>query len=148
VSDPTAAHAEVTGVMTPINSRSEIDRVEAAVLAALDRFAYPEASRFAIRLALEEGLVNAFLHGHRGLPPEEPVEVSFRVGPSSATISISDQGPGYNPGSVPDPTAEENIELPSGRGLMLIRSFMSEVRHEKNGACLIMRYDRPPPDAA
>lgn len=134
--------------MTPANNRSDIDRVEAAVLAALDRFAYPEASRFAIRLALEEGLVNAFLHGHRGLPPEEPVEVSFRVGPASVTISITDQGPGYNPASVPDPTAEENIELPSGRGLMLIRSFMSEVRHEKNGACLIMRYDRPPPDAA
>ncbi|MGH7133666.1 MAG: ATP-binding protein, partial [Phycisphaerales bacterium] len=52
-------------------------------------------------------------------------------------------GPGYKPEAVADPTLEENIELPSGRGLMLIRNFMSEVRHELDGRRLVMVYQRP-----
>jgi anti-sigma regulatory factor (Ser/Thr protein kinase) len=55
-------------------------------------------------------------------------------------LSVTDQGPGYDPATIPDPTLDENVEKPSGRGLMLIKSFMSEVRHELGGRRLVMRY--------
>lgn len=142
---PQAGHADQF-TMHPANNREDINRVEEAVLASLARFDYPEASRFAVRLALEEALVNAFVHGHRGLEPTETVAVTFTGRPDSIRIEIQDKGPGFNPESVPDPTAVENIELPSGRGLMLIRSFMTSVTHENNGSRLVMVYDRSAAD--
>lgn len=129
--------------MHPANRRADIDRVEEAVLGALGRFGYSESAKFAIRLALEEGLVNAFLHGHRGLPAEETAIVNYRIGPAEVMLAITDRGPGFKPEAVPDPTDQENVELPSGRGLMLIRAFMTEVRHEANGNRLVMVYKRP-----
>lgn len=129
--------------MHPANRRADIDKVESAVLGALDRFHYPDASRFAVRLALEEALVNAFMHGHRGLPPEETVQVEYRIGPREVMIAVTDRGPGFNPQQVPDPTEHDNVELPSGRGLMLIRAFMTSVYHERNGNRLVMVYQRP-----
>lgn len=134
--------------MQPANRRADIDRVESAVLGALERFGYPDASRFAVRLALEESLVNAFMHGHRGLPPEETVHVLYRVSPEQVTIAVTDRGPGFKPEHVPDPTVEEHVELPSGRGLMLIKAFMTSVHHENNGSRLVMTYKRPDAKAA
>lgn len=145
MTQPAKEHPD-RAVLHPANTRAEIDHVEEAILAALDRHGYPEASRFAVRLALEEALINAFMHGHRGLPESETVDVAYEIGPDRVRISITDKGPGFKPEDVPDPTATENIELPSGRGLMLIRSFMSSVTHEQNGRRLNMTYDRPPAD--
>jgi serine/threonine-protein kinase RsbW len=125
------------------NARSEIDRVEAAILGALSRAGYPDASVFAVRLALEEALVNAFRHGHRNLPKDLTVSVSFRISSDRLTVAVTDQGPGFDPGDIPDPTEDENLEKPSGRGLMLIRSFMTDVKHELGGRRLIMSYEKP-----
>jgi anti-sigma regulatory factor (Ser/Thr protein kinase) len=52
---------------------------------------------------------------------------------SEATISIRDQGPGFDPKSLPDPTDPENIGKISGRGLLLIRTFMDDVRFNDTG---------------
>ncbi len=131
------------GVLHPAHSRAEIERVDATVLAAVDKFRYPEASRFAVRLSLEEALVNAFQHGHRGLPDSTTIEVVYAVGPDDVTIRIKDQGPGFVPVAVPDPTADENLELPSGRGLMLMRAFMSSVDFDEGGTRVTLKYARP-----
>lgn len=139
--------SEEVAEMHPANRRADIDRVEGAVLSALERFHYPDASRFAVRLALEEALVNAFMHGHRGLPPEETVQVQYRIGPSEVIISVTDRGPGFNPDRVADPTSPDQVELPSGRGLMLIRAFMTDMHHESNGNRLVMTYRRAAPEA-
>ncbi|MFN0010184.1 MAG: ATP-binding protein [Phycisphaerales bacterium] len=130
-------------MLHPAHTRAEIDGVEATVLAAVDRFRYPEASRFAVRLSLEEALVNAFQHGHRGLPDSTTIEVDYAVSPSDVTIRIKDQGPGFVPVAVPDPTADENLELPSGRGLMLMRAFMSSVDFDEGGTRVTLKYKRP-----
>ena len=129
------------GLLHPTNTREDMTKAEAAVLDALARHGYDEASRFAIRLALEEGLVNAFLHGHRGLPAKTPLTVRFTVNTAEVMISIADQGAGFNPKSIPDPTLDENLELPSGRGLMLIRAYMNGgVHHENGGSMMVMKY--------
>lgn len=133
-------------LLTITNTREQIERVERAVLTAVERHAYPKASVFAIRLALEEAVVNAFKHGHKDLPDHTPVHVEYEVGPDEVRLSIEDQGPGFDPGDVPDPTLDENLEVPSGRGLMLIRAYMSEVSHDRNGNRLRMVYRRPADD--
>ena len=53
-------------------------------------------------------------------------------------VQISDDGPGFDPETVPDPTAEENLHRASGRGLFLIRSFMDQVAYNKIGNQITM----------
>lgn len=130
------------GVVKVHDERAQIQDVEERILAELGRQGYPQASEFAIRLAFEEAITNAFEHGHRE-QPHESVTVEYEVNPSWVRISIEDQGPGFDPGIIPDPTLDENLDKPFGRGIMLIRSFMSEVAYNDSGNRLTMRYERP-----
>jgi serine/threonine-protein kinase RsbW len=109
----------------------------------LQRFGYPEASKFAVRLALEEAISNAFKHGHKNLPPSTPVHVDYEIGPRSLRVRIEDQGPGFDPAGVPDPTLDENIELPSGRGLMLMGAYMTSLRYLGRGNQVELVYEKP-----
>ena len=95
------------------------------------------------RLALEEGISNAFRHGHRGLTGETPIRLRFRVGPDELHVVITDRGPGFDPGTVPDPTLEQNLEVPSGRGLMLMRAYMTSVTHNAAGNEVTLVYRKP-----
>jgi len=126
------------------HERAEIDGLEELILQAVERLDYPKSSRFAVRLALEEALANAFTHGHRTLPPRTPVSVEYAIGADELTIRVEDQGPGFTPAAVADPTTDENLDLPSGRGLMLMRAYMSSVTHNAKGNVVTMRYRRPP----
>lgn len=125
------------------NQPGQVQQAESAVVQSLEALHYPKASVFAVRLALHEAIANAFRHGHRNLPPTTPVLVEFDCSPSRVEIIVADQGPGFDPDSVPDPTAEENIERGSGRGLLLIRSYMAEVEYTPPGNRLRMVYARP-----
>lgn len=125
------------------NDRAEIERVEAAILAETERHDFPRSARFAIKLAFEEAIVNAFHHGHREVADSEPVTVSYRITADEVAIAVEDRGPGFDPGEVADPTLDENLDVPSGRGLMLIRAYMTEVRHNDRGNRLEMFYRRP-----
>lgn len=120
-----------------------IDAVVNAVIEVLERHQYPKASLFAVRLSLHEGLTNAFRHGHQALPPETPVKFEYRVEDPEARFTIEDRGPGFDPASLPDPTAEENLEKASGRGIMLIRAYMSSVTFNDRGNRVQMVYRRP-----
>ncbi len=130
------------------NDRAEIDRAIERVSQSLERFGYDKASRFAIKLSVQEGLANALFHGHKDLPPSVPVRLEYTVTPDEVQIIIQDQGPGFDPGVVPDPTLDENLERPCGRGIMLIRAYMSDVSFNKQGNRVIMRYLRPSSPAA
>jgi serine/threonine-protein kinase RsbW len=121
--------------------------VHAALLGAAERQGYPAASLFAIRLALDEALSNAFRHGNRN-DPDKIVTVECFVDRDAVQLDVADEGDGFDPEAVPDPTADENIEIPSGRGIVLMRSFMTEVTFEPPGNLVRMRYDRPRDAAA
>ena len=103
---------------------------------------YDQAACFALRLAMEEAVRNAFRHGHRNLPGQ-PVQVDYDVTPSTVTIRVRDQGPGFNPDALPDPTAPENLTRPTGRGVMLIRAYMTDVSYNEQGNEVTLRYDKP-----
>lgn len=124
------------------NKRDEIERAEKSLLSALEKFQYPDAAKFAVRLALEEALVNAFRHGHKNLPPDSKVSVEFDVTPDEASMAIEDQGPGFNPSDVPDPTLDENLTVPTGRGLLLMRAYMARVEYVGRGNRVEMVYRR------
>lgn len=125
------------------NNRDEIASLEEGVVAQIESLGYPKSARFAVILALEEAIANAFQHGHRGLSADVPIIVNYEVTAERVRIVVEDQGPGFTPGDVPDPTVDENITCPSGRGMMLIRAYMSEVRHNETGNRLEMLYNKP-----
>jgi serine/threonine-protein kinase RsbW len=87
---------------------------------------FDEHDIFKIKLALEEALVNAIKHGNQA-DRSKNVYVAFRITPERFDIHIRDEGPGFDPEDVPDPLAVENLERPCGRGLLLMRHYMTEV---------------------
>ncbi|MBL8761771.1 MAG: ATP-binding protein [Phycisphaerae bacterium] len=127
--------------------RAQIDQVEGDIIARLEQFAYAKASRFAVKLSVEEAVANAFNHGHKNLPPGVPVRLEYAVAPDEVRIAVEDQGPGFVPADVPDPTMDENIEQPSGRGIMLIRAYMTRVAFSGSGNRIEMTYKKPAPKA-
>jgi serine/threonine-protein kinase RsbW len=125
------------------NDRQAIDRAQSEVLAAAEALGYPKASRFAVRLALEEAISNAFRHGHRGLPEDATVRLEYSADEREIRLSVEDKGPGFRPQDVPDPTLDANLEQLSGRGMVLIRAYMAHVAHNATGNRLEMIYRRP-----
>ncbi|MBT8485511.1 MAG: ATP-binding protein [Phycisphaerae bacterium] len=125
----------------------EAREAQASLLEAVEQRGYGPSSCFAIRLALEEALSNAFKHGNRN-DPAKVVRIEFIVDDAQVVIDIEDEGEGFDPGSVPDPTEEENLEIPSGRGIVLMKSFMSDVRFEPPGNRVRLVYQREQPRTA
>ena len=108
---------------------------------SLEEFGWSDSDRYSVRLALEEALINAIRHGNR-LDPEARVSIQFCVESDSVEVRISDQGPGLRPESVPNPLLPENLERPSGRGLLLIRCSMCRVEFCDGGRTIVMCRNR------
>ncbi len=106
--------------------------VQEQILEAALQHGFNEESVFAIRLALEEALINAIKHGNK-LDPNKCVRIHCDIGPRRAEIIIEDEGPGFERRTIPDPTAEENLCKLHGRGILLMESYMSEVEWSEGG---------------
>ena len=91
-----------------------------------------EQDIFSIKLALEEALINAIKHGNQ-MDRTKKVRISCRINVDRFDIHIADEGKGFDPDDVPDPMAVENLERPCGRGLMLMRHYMTEVTFNSRG---------------
>jgi serine/threonine-protein kinase RsbW len=120
-----------------IRSSADFLPVFDGVMAALGGWHYPDRDVFGVRMALEEALVNAIKHGHRG-DPSKVVRVSYQVTKEKVLIEVEDQGPGFNLAHVPDPLAPENMERSSGRGLLLIQHYMTWAKYEGRGNRVIL----------
>jgi serine/threonine-protein kinase RsbW len=115
------------------------------LLEQLGQHGWPPDDIFAIHLAAEEALVNAVVHGNR-LDPEKHVHVECEVSPEFVRLQVTDEGAGFDPASVPDCTLEERLEAPGGRGVMLMRSFMSRIAYNAKGNSVVLekrRGDKP-----
>jgi len=111
---------------------------------------FTEDERENIAMAVREAAVNAVLHGNA----HDPAKKVFLVCESteeSLVITVTDQGKGLDPSSIPDPLAPENLLKGSGRGIFLIRAFMDEVRfrntHPGTEITLIKHVGRKPANA-
>ncbi len=114
-----------------------------AILAGAAANGYDEDERFAIKLALEEAMTNAVKHGNRN-DPDRHITIRYAVGPRRMVINVADEGRGFDPSSVPDPTLPERLWLPNGRGIMLMKAYMDEVTYNQKGneVCLVKAVQR------
>ena len=115
--------------------------VQNRILNRLEDLGYTDRDLFGMRLALEEALVNAIKHGNK-LSDEKVVTVACELGSGAVRVVIRDQGEGFEPEAVPDPTAEENLDRPGGRGILLMRNFMSRVAYADRGRQLTLVQER------
>jgi len=121
-----------------------------------------ERTKSRLGVALEEALLNGIYHGNLELSShlrqdggnqfetlaevrrqqspycERRLHVEVRISPREAHIVVRDEGHGFDVSALPDPTAEENLLKASGRGLLLIRTFMDEVYHNSSGNQITM----------
>jgi serine/threonine-protein kinase RsbW len=114
---------------TELSLPSRIETVAAAAAAVAEfigRSGVSEDAAFGIDMAVREAVTNAVLHGNRQ-DETKTVDIVLKSSPDAVEISVHDQGPGFNPEEVPDPTANENILKASGRGIFFMRTFMDEV---------------------
>jgi serine/threonine-protein kinase RsbW len=115
----------------------EASRIQRDIEGRLAAHHFDEREIFGIRLALEEALINAIKHGN-GLDRSKRVHIRYHVQAQRFDIAIADEGGGFDPNAVPDPCADENLERPSGRGLLLMRHYMTEVIYHPPGNRLTM----------
>jgi len=125
-----------TTVVIPSDA-AEARRVQEEIEEVLRAHHYSPHDIFGIKLALEEALVNAIKHGNQ-MDRSKTVQVAYRVTPDRFDVLVVDQGPGFDPSDVPDPTAVENLERPSGRGVMLMKHYMNEVGYNECGNSVSM----------
>jgi len=120
----------VTVDTTALSLPSRIDTVATAAAAVAEfvgRLGVSDEAAFGIDMAVREAVTNAVLHGNRQ-DDKKSVEITLKSLPDAVEISVHDEGRGFNPEEVPDPTAQENILKTSGRGIFFMRTFMDEVR--------------------
>jgi serine/threonine-protein kinase RsbW len=114
---------------TELSLPSRIETVAtaaAAVAEFISRLGISDDAAFGIDMAVREAITNAVLHGNRQ-DENKTVDIVLKSSPDAVEISVHDQGAGFNPEEVPDPTANENILKTSGRGIFFMRTFMDEV---------------------
>ena len=116
---------------------AEAHRVQDQIEQSLQAATCHDCDLFSIRLALEEALVNAIKHGNQ-YDPAKRVSIAYRLLPNRFEVHITDEGAGFDPADVPDPTAFAKLKLPGGRGLMLMRHYMSEVTFNDRGNAVTM----------
>jgi serine/threonine-protein kinase RsbW len=114
------------------NDLRSLKEPEAQIMGSLKRCGYDEDTIFAIKLAFEEAITNAVKHGNCN-DCNKQVHLRYFVDPTRVILMVRDEGCGFQPDRVPDPTADENLERPSGRGLMLMHSYMTQVRYSPTG---------------
>jgi len=123
----------------------EVRPIQDDIESGLQVHDFGDSDLFAVKLAVEEALVNAIKHGNQ-LDPTKTVEVRYTIDAAVFEICIRDEGPGFDPGDLPDPTADDFLERPCGRGVMLIKCFMTQVDYVGRGNEVVMRKEKSVPD--
>ena len=134
---------ETTELVLPSRLEAINDAAEAAAQFVW-RAGLGEDAAYGVDMAVREAVTNAVLHGNRR-DESKAVEVSFKNLPGGIEITVRDQGLGFDPETVPDPTDPQNLLKTSGRGLLFMRTFMDELhwsRHPDGGTVVRMTKKR------
>jgi len=108
----------------PSNLES-VDTAEATALEIAAQCGVGEDELHRVGMSVREAMVNAIVHGNK-YNRNKKVRLRIDRSADTFTVTISDEGQGFDPEAVPDPNTEENVLRQSGRGIMLIRAFMDE----------------------
>jgi serine/threonine-protein kinase RsbW len=118
--------------------------VQERIVATLEQYEYSMRDIFAIRLSLEEGITNAIRHGNKNAADKQ-VTIRCEVTDQRLRVEVQDQGDGFDPGEIPDPTDPDFLERPCGRGLLLMKSYLDHFEYGDEGRLLILERNRNSP---
>ena len=126
-----------------------IDVVHSASEKMAELAGFDEEEALNIGLAVREAVINAMLHGN-AQNPDLDVDITLTGGDDGMTARVRDRGEGFDPDATPDPTQEDNLLRTSGRGLLLIRAFVDEVRFDRpdGGGTEIILIKKHDPDSS
>lgn len=128
------------------SSLDSVDSSEERAKVVAEQVGLPEDDAYQVGYAVREAMVNAIVHGNRYSANKRVHFVLSRT-ESSIQVLIEDEGTGFQPERQADPLAEENLLSQSGRGIMIIRSFVDEFVIEKGehgGTRVVLRKAIPP----
>jgi serine/threonine-protein kinase RsbW len=112
--------------LTVPSTLEALDAVQRLVTDATREYGLSEDFAYWMELTICESMINAIRHGNQCDPSKKAHLKISLVGPQIEVI-VEDQGHGFNLGDLADPTETKNLLKPSGRGILIIRSFMDEV---------------------
>ena len=102
------------------------------LLDQLTHFGWKDKDAFAIHMAMEEAILNGIRHGNKCCP-DKRLHIVMEMDELQFSSTITDEGAGFDPEAVPDPTEDSNLDKCSGRGVMLIKHFVDEVNYNACG---------------
>ncbi len=110
----------------------EMDRASAVILSTMDSFGYPDESIRKMKIILTELLANAIDHGNKK-DHSKKVTIGHMIDGKKAIISVLDEGNGFNPEILPDPTLPENLVKDCGRGLYIVQKYVDNLEFNPRG---------------
>lgn len=120
-----------------------LPEIEEYIFNTLSEVEFTEDMKNNIELAVAEASANSILHGNK-CDINKNVIIKISINEEKITISFQDEGTGFNPDEVPDPTKPENILRGSGRGVHIMRSLVDDIKYifNKNSTELILTFNR------
>jgi serine/threonine-protein kinase RsbW len=122
------------------SSPSSIQELEGYLHEILDEYKFCEARFPEILISLTEAVNNAIIHGNK-LDNNKIVKVECKSITNGIYFRVKDEGKGFDPSAVPDPTSEELIECCGGRGVMIIQTLADKADYINNGNTLELYFN-------
>jgi len=118
-----------------------LNPTEEKVMAVVKKLPCAPEELLGVSLSLREALANAILHGNQNDPAKRVLVACFCEceADGGLLLVVRDEGPGFNPDQVPDPTDAAAIHESHGRGILLMRHLMDEVRFTNGGSEVLLR---------
>ena len=119
----------------------QVDLVGVVIQSTLEQVAFDPDEIHWLVMSVREAVINAILHGNRE-DAEKRVRVKVDLEGPDLVVRVEDEGQGFDPESLPDPTAPENLLRPSGRGIFMMRQFADSIEYSfpsKLGTVVTMR---------
>ena len=116
-----------------------VEPVVSRALQVMSKHGCVDGQSAAAELSLREALANAILHGNKSEPRKRVQLDCYQESDGTLLLVVQDEGHGFDPSAVRDPTRPENLRRTAGRGIYLIKHFMDEVEYRNRGRELRMR---------
>ena len=129
-----------TNTLVLQSSFDQIDRLEPYLEKLQEQAGFGDELLARIRLALNEAVTNAIIHGNKE-DQAKSVSISSSFNKEKLEVSVQDEGPGFDPSSLPDPLESENLLKESGRGVFLIKQYSDDLMFSEGGRKLTMRFN-------
>ena len=123
------------GTMFSYRIKSKFDliqSVEKSILQQATQAGFNDDTCFALRLAMDEAMINAIIHGNQ-YQEEKEISVTAKIEDDKIWVSVEDEGPGFDLTQLVDPREEPFLHKTNGRGVFLIKQFTSDVYFNETG---------------